>query len=332
MARAARKKAAPEEGEVSEPSMGRRILVWTFRAIWTALAWLGIPVVIAGLLIRLTVRDDVDAVAWIFYATPWAVLTAFSAICTIHWRARKRVLIVAAIVFAGCFTMWVARNIRFGPDTKSQGAFRVAYWNVARPEMRLNSILAQANRMEAQFYVFGEHRFTGQAQSRWEENFGGRFVMPLARELLFVAPEAVKRIDGGSLGGAGGCQLCRAMVKGREVFFLLVDFTATYNKSRRPAFDRLFQIIDAYAEKPLLVIGDFNTPSDSAHFDRLRTRLKSAFESSGSGYAATWPMPLPVLELDHIWYNKHLRVLRCEHPTSLYSDHRAVVADIDFAP
>lgn len=339
MARAARKTAAPEDGEENAPGVGRRIVGWIIYGLWVALAWLAIPVLLAGLLVRFTVRDDVDAVAWVFYATPWAVLAVFSGIFTIHWRARRTLLWVGLVIFAGCSTMWIVRNFRWGPASKDRGAFRVAYWNVARPEARLNGILAQANRMESDFHVFGEYRSKEQTQARreqtqarWEQNFGGRSVMTLARELLFVAPGAVRRMDGGSLAGGGGFQLCPAIVKGREVSFLLVDFTATYDKSRRPAFDRLFQIVDAFAEKPLIVIGDFNTPSDSAHFDRLRTRLKSAFESSGSGYAATWPMPFPVLELDHIWVNKHLRVLRCEHPTSLYSDHRAVVADIDFAP
>ena len=302
------------------------------RLLWVICAWLAAPLLLAGLAVRLTVRDEVDVFAMLFYATPWAVLMVLAAVCTIYWWGLRPVKWVALAMTAGCFAMWVVKGFGFngGAPTASRKTFRVAYWNVARPEQRLEAILAQSGMLAADFLIVGEHRPAQMTPARWQEYFSGRFVLPLARELLMVAPEPMKRIDGGSLGGAGGCQVCRVMIQGREVFLLLVDFTATLRKSRRPAFDRLFQIVDAYAEKPLLVIGDFNTPSDSAHFDRLRTRLQGAFETAGTGYAATWPMPVPVLQLDHIWTNKHLRVVRCEHETSLYSDHRAVVADVAF--
>jgi endonuclease/exonuclease/phosphatase (EEP) superfamily protein YafD len=119
------------------------------------------------------------------------------------------------------------------------------------------------------------------------------------------------------------------VIHGREVFLLTVDFDPTPYKSRRPAFERLFQIVDAYSEKPLLVIGDFNTPADSSYFDRLRTRLTNAFETAGRA-TAQLAHAGPVVQLDHIWTNKHLQALHCDHVTSLYSDHRAVVADIVF--
>ena len=311
--------------------MFRRFLGVTFSVAWHAAAWLSVPLILCGLAIRLTVKDSVDRFAMFYYATPWPVLTAMAAVCLIHWRSRPRIRWVTLGVFVLCATMFVLRYCAFGPKVDTPESFRIAYWNVARPEWRLDKVLPQAEMLHADFMVFGEaRRGTQQTSPQWAQQFAGRFVLPLARELLLVAPSEVKRIDGGSLGGVGGCQICRAVISGREVFLLMVDYASTLERSRGPAFDRLFQIVDAYAEKPLIVIGDFNTPSDSVYFDRLRTRLTSAFEAGGRGYAATWPMPLPVLQLDHIWTNKHLRVLRCEHHTSLYSDHRAVTADITF--
>jgi vancomycin resistance protein VanJ len=319
-----------ENKAVSAPSGARRFFGFVWRAAWLVGAWIAAPVVLFGLALRLTVRDDFDPLALFFYATPWAVLFALSAICLIHWWRRARVRAVALAVSAGCLTMLVIRGFGFASAPGGPSSIRIAYWNVARPEWRLDKILRQADHMNADFLVFGEHREGPKTPAQWKDHYRGRFVLPLARELLLVAPDEVKRIDGGSLGGAGGCQICRAVVQGREIFLLMVDFTASLERSRKPAFDRLFQIVDAYSEKPLLVIGDFNTPSDSIYFDRLRSRLTSAFETAGRGYAATWPMPIPVLQLDHIWTNKHLRVIRCEHRTSVYSDHRAVIADVVF--
>jgi vancomycin resistance protein VanJ len=320
--------------EPSTPGPGwfRRCAGLTARLLWHVCAWIAAPLLIAGLAIRLTIRDEADSLAVLFYATPWAILWIMSVISLIYWWKLPRVRWVTLIVTAGCLAMWIVRGFGFAPMHRGtvESSFRITYWNVARPEWRLNSVLAQAGRMTSDFYVFGEFRPKNVVSPKWQEYFGSRYLLPLTRELLLVAPESVSQLDGGSLGGVGACQMCRAVVHGREVFLLLVDFEAAIGQSRRPGFDRLFQIVDAYSEKPLLVIGDFNTPSDSTHFDRLRSRLTSAFETAGRGYGATWPMPLPVMELDHIWTNKHLRVTQCEHATSFYSDHRAVVADIVF--
>ena len=300
------------------------------RAAWVATAWAAAPLLLFGVILRLTVRDDFDPLALYYYATPWPVLSALAGICLVHWWNRRRIRWVNLALFAGCLTMFGIRGFGFAPAPSDAAVFRITYWNVARPEWRLDKILAQSDRLGADFAVFGEHREGPRTPAQWATHFNGRFVLPLARELLLVAPSEIKRIDGGSLNGVGGCQICRVVMQGREVFLLMVDFTASLGRSRRPGFDRLYQIVDAYAEKPLLVIGDFNTPADSVHFDRLRRHLTSAFGAAGRGYAPTWPMPLPVLQLDHIWTNKHLRVVRCEHRTSIYSDHRAVVADIAF--
>jgi vancomycin resistance protein VanJ len=303
-----------------------------FRWLWTMAAWVSLPFLLAGLVIHLPfLRDNYTATGVLFYATPWPVLWAMAFVCTLQWWARPQVRWVALGALIGCLTMVVWSTVGFAPKNDGVAAIRIAYWNVARPTWRLNSVLEEATSWKADFYVFGEHPVAVPPPPRYQEAFPRKQVLPLPRELLLVSPGEVKRIDGGTLGGGGGCQICRATVQGREVILLLVDFTATITKSRRPAFDRLLDIVKAYESKPLIVVGDFNTPVDSAHFDRLRTLLSSAFETAGRGYAPTWPMPVPVLQLDHIWTNKHLRVIRCEHKTSIASDHRPVIADIVFA-
>ena len=79
-----------------------------------------------------------------------------------------------------------------------------------------------------------------------------------------------------------------------------------------------------------LILGDFNTPRESALLDPLRANLTHAFESAGDGLAETWPAFLPVLSLDQIWSSPGLRAVWCEHGHSLRSEHRAVIADFDF--
>ena len=291
---------------------------------------MAVVVLAAGLLLRITVRDDWEFAAPLYYATPWSILAIAALPCLFHWWQVRRGRFAFAFILVACTAMWIGKSFRLGPRERPAGSFRVAYWNVARPGWRLDGVLREADGWNADVNVFGEQRPARSTPPRWQTHFAPRIATTLERELFIVTPEPPKISHGGSLGGGGGCEIATIRVQGREVFVLMVDFTSAPGKSRRPAFERLYQIADAYAEKPLMIIGDFNTPADSVFFDRLRARHRGAFETAGRGYAATWPMPLPVMQIDHIWTNQHVRVVRCEHMVSPYSDHRAVVADIVF--
>ena len=92
------------------------------------------------------------------------------------------------------------------------------------------------------------------------------------------------------------------------------------------------EVAEAAADRPLLVLGDFNTPLDSAHLAPLRRIHENAFESVGAGYRPTWPAPLPLLALDQVWGNERLRFDRCRHGWSTCSDHRPVVTEVTILP
>ena len=283
-----------------------------------------------ALAVRLTVRDEYPWTGLIFFATPWPALWAMAFACTWRWRKTRMVFWLGGITLA-CLGMWMWTSLKFGPKERPPGSFRISYWNVARPEKRLPRVLAEADEWHADVLVFGEHRHSV-TRPEWAGHFAPRAVTPLEWELLLVSEAPVKKVGGGSLAGRGGWQLCRVQVQGRDVNILMVDFDSHPAKSREPAFKRLREIVAMYADRPLIVLGDFNTPADSVHFADLRRLVTPAFDRAGRGYAATWPMPAPVMELDHILTNRHIRCVRCEHVTSIHSDHRAVVADLEFAP
>ncbi|MGH7455080.1 MAG: hypothetical protein ACRENG_27240, partial [bacterium] len=67
----------------------------------------------------------------------------------------------------------------------------------------------------------------------------------------------------------------------------------------------------------------------SVLFESFRQYLNHAFESGGSGFAETWPIPLPVLAIDHIWVSKKIKVISCNLNWSRLSDHRPVEASIE---
>src|SRR5687767_1150867 len=122
------------KAEAPAPQPARRFFGVLWRLAWLLAAWIAAPVLLAGLAVRLTVRDDLAWVAPFFYATPWAVLTALASICFIHWWSRPRVRIVNLIVLTGCLAMFLYSGFGLAPASRAPAAFRIAYWNVARPE------------------------------------------------------------------------------------------------------------------------------------------------------------------------------------------------------
>jgi endonuclease/exonuclease/phosphatase (EEP) superfamily protein YafD len=149
--------------------------------------------------------------------------------------------------------------------------------------------------------------------------------------LCLVRGEIVS-IEEGSLGENSYRSLIHARIRDRDLTVLQVDITGFPRVSRRPPLHALTELVGQHRSECLIVLGDFNTPKDSRFIAPLRAEMTNAFEAAGSGYAATWPLPLPVLTLDQIWTTDRLRAVRCEHMISWRSDHRAVVAEFDFTP
>jgi endonuclease/exonuclease/phosphatase family metal-dependent hydrolase len=119
------------------------------------------------------------------------------------------------------------------------------------------------------------------------------------------------------LGPHSRCLIARVRVQDREMTAVIVDLEADPFHSRHEAFARLENLLAEQAGEPLVVMGDFNTPLDSVHFDSWKRRLQHAFLTAGTGLPETWPVPLPVLALDHVWVSSDLTVTRCEkrrHP------------------
>jgi endonuclease/exonuclease/phosphatase family metal-dependent hydrolase len=98
--------------------------------------------------------------------------------------------------------------------------------------------------------------------------------------------------------------------------------------------------LDAARDRPLIVAGDFNTPTSSSLFARHWDRLMSLFDHTGWGYGYTspcnehehWPPNAPWLRIDHILCNSRFEPVSCWVGESDGSDHRLVAARVRRAP
>ncbi len=147
--------------------------------------------------------------------------------------------------------------------------------------------------------------------------------------MVVVTRGQVGTVRRSRLGRSGRAAVERIHVRGRTVVAIHVDLASSPTRSRGPAFVSLDRLIARHAADPLLVVGDFNTPRESVHFDAWRGPLAHAFETAGTGYVPTWPVPVPVLALDHVWASPQVRVRTCRQLWEACSDHRPVLFTFD---
>jgi len=73
-----------------------------------------------------------------------------------------------------------------------------------------------------------------------------------------------------------------------------------------------------------LIFGDFNTPYESIHFNKLKLNYNS-LRAYQNGVSATWPASIPLLELDQIWLKNNIKPLSLEKHYFKNSDHALLI-------
>jgi hypothetical protein len=304
------------------------------RGFWRLLldgAALGLSLVLlSGLALRIAdeVRDPV--LLGMRYATPWPVLGALAfTIAALWWKGRRRCALVALSGAMAATALWWSRSHRSHPPQHAPAEVRIAYWNAARPPARAPRAAEFAASLQADLLALGETGAgAGYVPKDWRDRFADRTVVPMRGGMMLITRGRATLLEHGLLGGSGNYGIVAVELDGFAWTVIVVDLFAIPWHPRQPAFDHLARLIAEHGGPRLIVLGDFNTPGDAPATAVLRRTMHDAFESAGHGWAETWPVPFPVLSLDHIWLSRDVRALRCEHGWGWLSDHRPVIATV----
>lgn len=116
----------------------------------------------------------------------------------------------------------------------------------------------------------------------------------------------------------------------RPITLLVLDLPSYVYVARNPLLRELNSLIERH--QPDLVIGDFNAPRRSRALADLPAGYAHAYHTAGGGWGATWPVPLPVYDLDHCLHGP--RIVPAHYRLggmSGNSDHRYQVFDFSLA-
>jgi endonuclease/exonuclease/phosphatase (EEP) superfamily protein YafD len=304
-------------------------------ALGAALAWGASGLLAAALVLHLTIRDRSLRFSPFYYAMPWPVMALIATALALYWwRGKSRppawLHLVAALAFA---VGWLVEDWVWRPVSTARGELRVVSWNVARPNGRHAGVARWLREQQADVIAIAERQPRKKdLMDHWHAAFPDyQFVVSEGEMLCLIRGEVLSTEEDLLREGSYGT-LIHARIRGREVTIVQADVAGYPGSYRGVVLDRLREIMAENSGRPFLLLGDFNTPHGSQFFRAWRQVGADAFESAGRGCAATWPAAFPVLSIDHLWSSPRLKAVRCELHSSWRSDHRAIVAEFDFAP
>jgi endonuclease/exonuclease/phosphatase (EEP) superfamily protein YafD len=300
-----------------------------------SLAWLLSIGAGAALLTHVTVRDAWAGVDVVFYATPIVLVAAAVWAAALLWFrcGRRRMAAVFAVLGLVLLGVWHARTYcrQTSPDPASPSSrtVRVVAWNLAHRALGDAGVFAQLRELNADVMILAEAGRREDPPDFWKQRFPEYAASAERFGLVVLARGDVRTIAADPLGHEAKFNHCYVDVGSFGFHVVQPEVCPSPLVPRGPGMASLWQVVEPLLDEPLIVAGDFNLPADSVFFDTYRRTMANAFEAAGTGYDLTWPVPVPVMALDHAWVSPRLHVRRCEIPWTWRSDHRPVVLEIE---
>jgi endonuclease/exonuclease/phosphatase family metal-dependent hydrolase len=344
---------AQKAGYVTLRRVVRALLVWGPPVSLLAIC-------LVGFLSRLLVQDrGSEFIADCYYVTPPIVLSGLVLAAGLSWLIARRWRLAAATLAAGVgFLIWAYPYTWYdrAAAPAPTGSQRVLFWNVAHGVAGWTDIAAQLRARDPDIIGLVEsvrelprlghdlaavraelQQTASEMQVFWSEQMPQYHAIVLSYGISLLTKGELTQVEDGYLApnertAQGHYLHGQLATPTRTLHVIVVDVAYMPGTSRSGPFRDLNQLLATLDGEPVLLIGDFNTPTDSVFVEPLRARFLNAFEWAGQGYVATWPIPLPVLAIDQAWFNAGVRVTRCVHGWSWASDHRSVELDISVAP
>jgi hypothetical protein len=280
-------------------------------------------IALLGTALEFSLKDRWVPTAIIYYATPWCLRGLMGAAsCIIAWRDKALRWTGMGIVL--CSSFQGVESLQFRkPGVPPASALRVSTWNVGH-ELHVRPDLWPAAAESDICAMVETGRFT---EEEW-------------RRFTSTAPqESWLRLDAGTAIGVKGSILdsepiheplspfrafrVRLSLTGWDPFnVIVVDIHSQPWFSREPVMKAIYQA--AAADRRCIILGDFNTPSQSRWLRPWRAAgLRLANDGPRNGFRETWPYGLPLWTLDQIWTGPNWEALATQH-VRYGSDHAKV--------
>ncbi len=276
---------------------------------------------LVGITLHLTVRDGIDSLVVVFYIMPLMVLLGLALCLAFFRRGRRMALAFAALILAG----WTARSFTLhSPGPPNNDEVRMLFWNLNRPTEPSQPLIDLIKELRPDFVSCDEPGINAESNvAAYKAALPGYDCQFMPRGILWLSRYPSKYRARGRLDSLGAYAVFDAALQGRTQRFVTID---VYGPPMLPRTGQLNEALSFTNHDPkVIVLGDFNTPTESVHFDPYRSEgLQDGLTAGNRGFRETWFYGLPLLSLDHIWLGKDWQVLEARKIWKTNSDHAAV--------
>jgi endonuclease/exonuclease/phosphatase (EEP) superfamily protein YafD len=326
------------------PSKLRSFLCWPcYLAAWCVTIML---LVIAVL--RVFYHDGAFVLIWINSFTRYVYLPAYLCLAWAVWQ-RRWVLSICSLALVGFHLALMApdflRDRRFDVDTNAldtpapaSDSFRVFFANVLAQNNQFDALLEEIAEADPDVIVLVE--FSGGWYRAVQKSpvmapyihGSGHLIshintvnvfskLPLANEIQnWVQGRAVQTVD---ISLASGPLRIVGLHGPRPISGPKYQYSEYWNE--------MIPLLTA-AQGPLVVVGDFNATEHSKVYKQLtESKLRSAHDDQGRGYAVTWPNgrnPCPPVRIDQALLSPEIEVERIVEGRGRGSDHKPLILDV----
>ncbi len=280
------------------------------------------------ILLHFALKDYIFPFNVLFYATPLILIILFGVFTTIIFSKNKKVFYSLTIVLGLLIFNWFSNYYNL-PKTRTNNAkdSAVLFWNIAKNTkgFPLNIISKKVEESPVNILTFVE-----------TDSISNTEFETLKKELKMYS---FKKLKGNMIIGIKGeiksviyqtkeksykYNNVTAVVNNNIIKILIADVYANPFNNKTKALKTIIN----YSEENKIdfIIGDFNTPYESIHFNTYKKNFTS-FREYSEGFTATWPFGIPLLELDQIWFSNTIYGLKLNKYNYNFSDHQLLIAE-----
>lgn len=266
------------------------------------------------------ILGDGDWFTALLFYIPSPVVLSFLLLMSLVFL-KKRIKLYLSLSIVMCFfplaSILLFENQWWKSRQDDNHAVKLVHWNIHSGKSDLDAVMRILQSQAADIYAITEppmqlHKFISIFSQGYD-------VASTQHLLLAVKGKIQKKIW---LYNKNGFRIWyfKIRTEERNLTLFLVDLASRINLARDPYLQKLNKFIRQY--KPNLVVGDFNAPRLSGALQNLPNHYTHAYYLAGSGWSYTWPVPLPVLAIDHILVSQKISVVSYVLETYWVSDHR----------
>ena len=278
------------------------------------------------LLVHFLIKDRIFPLSILFYASPMPILILVGLVLLVICFRRKKIRISLIIICGILIALWLKNDYQTTKPVSNKESSKVLFWNLAkRDQLPIDALKQSVTNYQPDVLAFVE------APKEILTNFEAlKLELPdynfevLGGAMLIAAKGNITLLDFVYEDDIQTSAVLKITLRHKSIKMMISDATSNLLVDKKVPLEHILNL--ANQNQVDYIVGDFNTPYESAFFDLYKENFES-FHSLNDGFTATWPMGIPLLELDHVWLLKKHKPIVLKKEYFNASDHALLIAE-----